>query len=133
MSLFQDVELEHALQKAGFFIAKIDIDPIFDKEDLFNSILLNCHCPYFGFNWDSVIDCLSDFSWEPAKGYMILYKDPSHLDESDLGVFLNVVLDEIVIRWKSRNIPFKLIVSKEAYKNLGIMLINNNTLPKPKN
>lgn len=28
---------------------------------------------YFGRNWDALNDCLTDLSWAPASGYIVLY------------------------------------------------------------
>jgi hypothetical protein len=27
--------------------------------------------PSFGHNWDALADCLGDFSWQPARGYVV--------------------------------------------------------------
>lgn len=27
--------------------------------------------PSFGHNWDALADCLGDFSWQPARGYVL--------------------------------------------------------------
>lgn len=31
---------------------------------------------YFGANWDAFEECLSDLSWAPAPGYILLYDNP---------------------------------------------------------
>jgi Barstar (barnase inhibitor) len=39
-------------------------------------LLARCHRvfglpPSFGHNWDALTDCLEDFSWQPARGYVV--------------------------------------------------------------
>ena len=44
-----------------------------DEGELLGAIALAFDFPgYFGGNWDALLDCLSDMSWAPAKGYVLV-------------------------------------------------------------
>ena len=64
------------LEAAGYFVAIVDRAPVFNKETLMHALYQSCKFPaYFGFNWDAVNDCLTDFSWAEAKGYFLVFND----------------------------------------------------------
>ncbi len=50
----------------------LDLQGVSDKLEL----LARCQTalglpPSFGQNWDALADCLGDFSWQPARGYVL--------------------------------------------------------------
>ena len=51
---------------------------------------------YFGHNWDALEECLADLEWLPAKGYILLITDASHVlpnDEAEYETFLEILRD----------------------------------------
>lgn len=51
---------------------------------------------YFGHNWDALEECLADFEWLPAKGYVLLLTDAEQIlrdDEEEYETFLEVLSD----------------------------------------
>jgi len=51
---------------------------------------------YFGHNWDALEECLADFEWLPAKGYVLCYTNAESIlpdDEEDFATFLEVMSD----------------------------------------
>ena len=77
---------------------------------------------YFGRNWDAVSDLLRDFSWAPARGYVLLITAADRLlqmGRRDFLTFIQVV--EMAIRdWRDERgeynersgpIPFHLVLS----------------------
>lgn len=62
---------------------------------------------WFGGNLDALHDCLTDFSWHPAPGYVILLEGSETLSSNptSFGAF-NAVLSSVVEEWGKRNIPF---------------------------
>ena len=62
---------------------------------------------WFGGNLDALHDCLTDFSWHPAPGYVILLDGLSSLSASPTSfAAFNQVLASAVEEWKLRDIPF---------------------------
>lgn len=96
---------------------------ISSKEDLFDHLSSAFHFPdYFGRNWDAVLDCIRDLdSWLPAKGYLLLYKNPNNLISkslSDFKVFLEIA-EAASEFWASQGVRFILIVEgKEDLKKI---------------
>lgn len=62
---------------------------------------------WFGDNLDALNDCLTDFSWHPAAGYVITLDGLTALSASPTSfAAFNQVLASAVEQWKERNIPF---------------------------
>jgi hypothetical protein len=107
--LLTDSNFDGSLLKEGYFITQIDIEPLTNEKELFNALFKTCEFPeYFGDNWNAVIDCLSDFHWKPAKGYILKLVRPALLPQDIFEEFLYGI-EIIGKRWKSRNIPFHLL------------------------
>lgn len=61
-----------------------------DKEALMRNIATALRFPdWFGANWDALEDCLSDLSWLPANGYVLVFEGAKPGD--DLGVLIDVL------------------------------------------
>jgi len=87
---------EEAARELGFFIARIDGAAIPDKEALLRRLASQLNFPdYFGLNWDSLADCLSDLGdWLDAPGYLIVFTDSGKLcggKREDLAVLADVL------------------------------------------
>jgi len=51
---------------------------------------------YFGHNWDALEECLADFEWLPAKGYILLIHDAEVVlpeDEEEYETLLEILSD----------------------------------------
>ena len=87
---------------------------VYDKKALFDNIFGNCEFPgYFGFNWDALRDCLRDYSFAPAKGYIFIIMNLDNVKRNlhqDYGTLLEIFTDACM-SWKDDSIPFKLILS----------------------
>jgi len=93
---------------------KINGSSISSEEELFDHLSFELHFPdYFGRNWNALLDCLRDLdSWIPAKGYVLLYKNPKKLmtkSLADFKIFLEIV-EEASEFWNSQGVRFLLIV-----------------------
>ncbi|MBT0813188.1 barstar family protein, partial [Litoribacter ruber] len=81
------------------FLAVID-SQINSKEDLLIGIFHNLKLPdYFGFNWDSLNDCLRDLHWISENVVVIVHKVIPHLKEEELMIYLTL-LDEAIQDWE---------------------------------
>ncbi|MEO8409682.1 MAG: barstar family protein [Propionivibrio sp.] len=63
---------------------------------------------WFGGNLDATHDCLTDFSWRPAPGYVITLSgsDSLRANPTSFAAF-NAVLASAVDAWQARKIPFR--------------------------
>lgn len=55
--------------------------------------------PYFGFNWDSLYDLLSDLNWIREKHIWVCHSDLPSLPEDELIEYINILHDTIR-NWK---------------------------------
>jgi hypothetical protein len=60
---------------------------------------------WFGGNWDALEDCLSDLSWRPGDGHVLVFRNWQALRSDDLGV-LTDVLRSTAEFWSGRGRPF---------------------------
>jgi RNAse (barnase) inhibitor barstar len=84
-----------------------------NKDDLFKAFYENCEFPrWFGFNWSALRDCLSDYSFAEAKGYVFALENSSQIRINmgkDFEKFINM-FEEVSNRWKLEQIPFMLLL-----------------------
>ena len=58
----------------GYAIAVLDGEQSGSRAGIFTEMSRVLHFPdYFGRNWDAVNDCLTDLSWLPAEGYVLIF------------------------------------------------------------
>src|SRR3546814_21053008 len=56
-----------------FAAVVVDLSGCSDKEEALARLQMALKFPdWFGGNWDALADCLSDMSWWPAAGYLLL-------------------------------------------------------------
>lgn len=97
---FFSVDLAHAKNVPGFIKA---LNRDLDFPD------------WFGGNLDALHDCLTDFSWRPAPGYVITLEHSEALRASPTGLAMfNEVLASVVDAWQARNIPFRVFYLQDA-------------------
>ncbi len=60
---------------------------------------------WFGHNWDALEDCLSDLSWKPAEGHLLLLTGTPALPRDEAGI-LTDILASSAEAWKARGKPF---------------------------
>ena len=63
--------------------------------------------PWYGANLDALNDCLTDFSWNEAPGYVVVLSGADTLHElSEPFARLNGVLDNAIREWRRQGVPF---------------------------
>ena len=73
---------------------------------------------WFGGNLDAVRDCLTDFSWHPAAGYVITLEGSNTLSANPTSfAAFNAVLSSVIDEWKTRNTPFWIFYVQEDSKS----------------
>ena len=67
---------------------------------------------YFGHNWDAFDECITDLSWMPARGYVVLYDAAAHFATSAPGEWAVAldVLQAAVDRWQTTATPMYVLL-----------------------
>lgn len=92
-------------------LAWLDLDAagVCDKESLLEACAFSFDFPdSFGSNWDALSDCLRDFSWRPARGYVISCRGGAKLAEAspdDFATALEIFRDAASY-WKAKGRVF---------------------------
>lgn len=80
---------------------------------------------YFGRNWDAFEECITDLSWQPAAGYLLIFESPYHFAHAaprDWAMALRI-LDETAAYWQSKERPFYTILRRTYGVAPGLALL----------
>ena len=70
---------------------------------------------YYGANLDALHDCLTDFSWREAPGYIIVIAGADALHaQADAFARLNTVFAHAIDEWRSQGVPFWIFYDMRA-------------------
>lgn len=71
---------------------------------------------YFGRNWDAFEECITDLSWLPAPGYVLLYEAPNHFAAAQPHAWQTAlaVLGNAVSYWRDKDVPFYVLLRKSG-------------------
>ena len=104
--LIDAVEREQVLRHGAFppeFVVVLDGTKAGSRAGFFQEISHALSFPaYFGHNWDAVYDCLTDPSWLPAAGYVLVFDgfDQFATDEAEQWNIALRVLREACAFWQ---------------------------------
>lgn len=108
-----------ALRRAAFGekLAWMELDAagVRDKESLLEACAFSFDFPdSFGLNWDALSDCLRDFSWRPARGYVILWHGGAALAEAAPDDFANAleIFRDAASYWKEHGRAFIVLLDR---------------------
>ena len=99
----RDQVLHHGAFPPAFAVAVLDGRAAATRAGFFQELSLALHFPdYFGHNWDAVYDCLTDPSWLPAAGYVLVLDGFEQLATNEPGQWevLLKVLREACAFWE---------------------------------
>ena len=54
---------------------------------------------YFGFNWDALSDCLTDFTWINEKHIILYHEELPQILDDDLKIYLKI-LNRAALVWR---------------------------------
>ncbi len=101
----------------------LDGRTITGKESFLRAGASAMHFPdYFGWNWDAFEDCLTDLSWLPSPGYVILYDHVVHFaarTPEQWAVALDI-LRAAVTYWKAHATPMVVLLRRMGHHGHGI-------------
>jgi RNAse (barnase) inhibitor barstar len=101
----------------GLDCARIDLEGCWEKGDVLARIASALQFPaWFGQNWDALFDCLTDLSWRPARGYVLVLEHAGELRDSSPEVYDTAlgILGEAAAAWQVRGVPLRVLVSAGA-------------------
>jgi RNAse (barnase) inhibitor barstar len=101
-------------RSVGFDCTRIDLAGCSDKAEFLARIAAALGFPaWFGHNWDALFDCLTDLSWRPALGYVLILEHATELQATEPEVFGTAlaILGDAAAVWQARGAPFRAFVS----------------------
>ena len=101
-------QLEQATQDLGYAQYAVDLGDAADLDAALSEIGRALAFPdWYGHNLDALHDCLTDFSWHEAPGYVLLIRgaDRLHADEAAFAA-LNAVFVDSADFWREDGVPF---------------------------
>lgn len=122
--VYRAARADDVLQAArahGLHVASIRLAARDGKPALLRALAAALKFPdWFGGNWDALEDCLTDLSWIPASGYLILIEGSAGLVRDDLGVLCDVLASAAEF-WSERGKPFYavLVAGPDGLPELG--------------
>jgi RNAse (barnase) inhibitor barstar len=110
-------EVIAAAKTAGLRVFKIDVGKARGKNDLLNLLAKALEFPdHFGKNWDALHDCLTDLSWLPGKGWVVILLNGDVLARNHEAIFITAVdvFSAAAESWRSQNKPFWVLIQGQA-------------------
>ncbi len=110
-----EAAIEAAAVAAGLDFVRVDFHgEVYDKTSFLATFAVALDFPpYFGMNWDALHECLTDMSWRPAAGYVLLLAGVESMPESSGSLVQTAmrVLEAAAAYWKEREVPFFVLLS----------------------
>ncbi len=109
---------------ASLHLTRIDLAGVADKAGLLRCMAAALRFPaYFGHNWDALEDCLSDLSWLPPGGYVLLFEHVDALQNAageDFDILLDI-LAEVTAEAAVGGLPWHVffVLSDEAFERIN--------------
>jgi RNAse (barnase) inhibitor barstar len=100
--------LRRAADELNMAFFSVDLKKARNVPGFIKALRLGLDFPdWFGGNLDALHDCLTDFSWRPAPGYVITLEGSEILSANPTSfAAFNAVLSSAVDEWKTRTTPF---------------------------
>ena len=101
--------LEANVALSGFTLFEVDMAAVHSKGEFLASLAQVLGAPdWFGHNWDALADVLTDLSWQPSSGYVLLLCGGDAklgLSDADYDIVTGI-FNDTVSYWKSQGKPF---------------------------
>ncbi len=94
----------------GFYL---DGRSIADKEAFLQAGAEAMHFPaYFGHNWDAFEECVTELTWRPAPGYVLLYDKMARFANGDPQewAMAQSILEDATNYWQAQSVPFYVLL-----------------------
>ena len=100
--------LEQSAKALGFACFKVNLDGSAHIDALLAALGRDLDFPdWYGANLDALSDCLTDFAWREAKGYILILTGADALQAvPDSFAALNEVFASAIEQWQAQDVPF---------------------------
>lgn len=99
---------EVALERR-FAVFRVNLAGCTESSEVLERLADQLHFPdWFGQNWDALADCLTDFSWHEAAGYVLVLEqlgDFRAAGDDDFDTLIEILSDSSA-SWSVLGIPF---------------------------
>lgn len=115
--------LQRAADAAGLAWFSVDLARVADKKSLLAACRRELGFPQtFGGNWDALADCLQDFSWRDAPGYVISLEQAAVMAQTAPREFqlLLEILTDAATYWEKRGGIFIALVDYQSGELPGL-------------
>lgn len=113
-------------EKKDAFVVVVDKD-IFSIDELFRTFNDEFKFPYFGFNWDALLDCLRDFDWIKQNEIILYHEKIPNINKKDLDIYLEILCYAVSDWIGDHNKSFKVF-----FKTSDYLFIKNRIIEKSK-
>ncbi len=93
----------------------LDGNTIHDKAGFLEACARSMAFPtYFGYNWDAFEEVVTELSWLPARGYLLLYDDARHFaaHSPKEWAVARSILQDAAMDWQQRGVPFLVLLRR---------------------
>ncbi|MBI3067888.1 MAG: barstar family protein [Betaproteobacteria bacterium] len=108
--------VRRAADEARLAWLDLDLAHVADKRAFLAACARQLGFPqWFGANWDALADCLGDFSWRPAPGYVVCWRDCARLGREAPDVLATAleIFDNAAMFWKEHGKAFIVLLDAE--------------------
>ncbi|MCC6614102.1 MAG: barstar family protein [Anaerolineae bacterium] len=97
-------DVDSLSSQMGIFVANMDGETISNKQEFLDQISRALKFPFFGNNWDALLDCLRDLSWLPLNGRVLVFDNFQNLANNDRAAFNTAleIMQEAAEFWQTR-------------------------------
>lgn len=106
-------DLGAAAEDRELAMFRLNLQGVATKDGFIDTVASSLHFPdWFGRNWDALEDCLTDMSWHPAPGYLVIltHADAFRTKEEDNFVLALRIFQSAAESWRSEGVPFWTLV-----------------------
>ncbi len=101
----------------GLAVFRVSLKGCTESADVLQRLAEALQFPdWFGQNWDALADCLTDFSWREAPGYVLVLEqlgDFRAMSDDDFDTLIEILSDSSA-SWGSLGVPFWAFLVLEA-------------------
>jgi len=117
-------EIEQSARAFGLTFVRIDLSGIAIKEGFLQTVARALQFPsYFGMNLDAFEECMTDLSWCPSNGYVLVFDNLEAFAQSEPKEVQVVrsILKSAADFWKKQEKPFFVLLVMEKKKSGDIL------------
>lgn len=98
----------------GLDFTNINLNKVTDKRGFLKTVGRSLKFPsYFGMNWDALDECLTDLSWKPASGYVIVFSNFKSVCENmatEIEI-IKKIFESSAQYWRQKKVQFNIFLS----------------------